>query len=285
MLAADRALIAAPLSVARQTVREALRFGIQCVYVRSQAELPEAGPILAITNYEMLDHFDPSSFGAVVLDESSILKNFEGKVRGRLIEMFRSVPMRLCCSATPAPNDIAEIANHAEFLGLMTRTEMLAAFFVHDDNGWRLKGHAREPFYRWLASWGMSLRKPSDLGYPDAGYELPQLSIKAHYVRTDYRPPDQLFALGLHGIGERAQVRRATVADRVDAAIDLLSGDEPAIAWCGLNDEGRMIAARIPDSVLVEGADTPESKAAALDGFCEGRHRFWSLSRPSLASA
>jgi superfamily II DNA or RNA helicase len=147
--AAERVLILAPLAVARQTVVEGQRFGVVVTYARSQ---DEAGEGITITNYEMLKHFDPSYFGAVVLDESSILKSFEGKTRTALIEAFRQTPMRLACTATPAPNDIAELANHAEFLGLMSRAEMLATFFVHDDSGWRLKGHAKEAFYRWLAS-------------------------------------------------------------------------------------------------------------------------------------
>src|SRR3990167_7015226 len=141
----------------------------------------------------MLDHFDASAYEGVVLDESSILKSLDGKTRQRLTEMFAVTPYRLCCTATPAPNDIAEIANHAEFLGVRTRVEMLAEFFVHDDEGWRLKGHAERDFYRWMASWGMSVRKPSDLGYDDAGYDLPPLDIAPVFVDTEYRPEGMLF--------------------------------------------------------------------------------------------
>lgn len=182
-LIGERALIVAPLSVARQTIREASKLGLDVVYARDGKP---AGP-LTITNYEMVDGFDPDDFGAVVLDESSILKSLDGKTRRRLTEMFAATPYRLACTATPAPNDIAEIGQHAEFLGVMPYHEMLAAFFVHESNGtkdtggaregWRLKGHAEDAFYRWLASWGMSVRKPSDLGYSDDGYILPPLLI------------------------------------------------------------------------------------------------------------
>jgi hypothetical protein len=142
-------------------VREGEKFGIPVTYARSQEAAARRG--ITVTNYEILSHFDPAAFGAVVLDESSILKSLDGKTRTALIAAFRNTPMRLCCTATPAPNDIGEIANHAEFLGIMTRVEMLAHFFVHDSDGWRLKGHARKAFFRWLASWGMAVKRPSDI--------------------------------------------------------------------------------------------------------------------------
>ena len=165
-LMGGRCLILAPLAVAQQTIAEGLALGMNVRYVRSQSQV---GDGISIANYEMAEHFAPAQFQAVVLDESSILKNFEGKTRTRLIEMFQGTPYRLCCTATPAPNDITEIANHAEFLGVLTRQEMLATYFVHDDEGWRLKGHAVTEFYRWMASWGMMLKKPSDIGFSDDG--------------------------------------------------------------------------------------------------------------------
>lgn len=272
-LTGERALILAPLAVARQTVREAASIGVPITYARSQADADPEG--LTITNYEMLHAFDPAAFGAVVLDESSLLKNFEGKVRTQLIRAFRDTPYRLCATATPAPNDIAELANHAEFLGVMKREEMLAAFFVHDDQGWRLKGHARDPFYRWLASWGMSLQRPSDLGYPDDGYALPPLEITACLVPTAWTREGQLFATDLKGIGDRAAVRRDTLSERVKAAADLILSepDEPWIAWVGLNDEGRELAKLIPGAVLVEGQDSPDAKADAIERFMSGEVR------------
>lgn len=222
--AATRTLILAPLAVARQTVAEGAKWGYTVRYVRHENDVPHSGTV--ITNYEMLEHFDPTRYGAVVLDESSILKAFEGKTRTRLINAFRETPLRLCCTATPAPNDITEIANHSEFLGALPRTELLAAFFVHDsDTGWRLKGHARAAFYRWLASWGMSIRKPSDIGHSDEGYNLPGLTIQPHFIPTDYVPEDRLFAVGLKGITDRAQVRRGTIAERVAKLLEIINGE------------------------------------------------------------
>lgn len=272
-LSGERALIVSPLGVARQTVCEGAAIGVPITYARRQADAATDG--LTITNYEMVRHFDPSAFGCVVLDESAILRDFEGKTRSALIQAFTHTRYRLACSATPAPNDVTELANHAEFLGVMTRADMLAAFFVHDDTGWRLRGHARAPFYRWLASWGMSLKRPSDLGYADDGYDLPELMIRPMIVPTAWTPPGQLFPTALKGIGDRAAVRRQTLDDRVRAAADLIRSepDQQWIAWVGLNDEGRALHALMPDSVLVEGSDSHGAKIAALDRFLSGDAR------------
>ena len=281
-LLGERTLIIAPLSVARQTVGEAKKLGLDIRYVRQPNEL--GGAPIAITNYEMAFGFDASAFGAVVLDESSILKAVDGKTRRRLIEDFGSVRYRLCCTATPAPNDIAEIANHAEFLGISTRANMLATFFVHDDEGWRLKRHAVLAFYKWLASWGMSLRKPSDLGYSDEGFALPKLTVTPHWVDAAYVPDGMLFSNGLKGVGHRAQVRRGTIADRVERAAALIGKDRSQwIAWCGLNDEGRQLARALGKAaVLVEGSDTPDHKLAAIEGFQDGRYRVL-VSKPRIS--
>lgn len=267
--AADRVLILAPLGVARQTVREGERWSVPVTYARSMAESPAQG--ITITNYEMVDHFDPAVFGAVVCDESSILKAMAGKTRAKLTELFADTPFRLCCTATPAPNDISEITNHAEFLGIMTRVETLASFFVHDGSVWRLKGHAYEPFYRWLASWAMSLNTPSDLGYSDDGYILPPLTVTPAVVDVDYRPEGRLFAVGLNGITERSTVRKATVDARVAVAASRIRIDvQPWIAWVGRNDEGHKLAARLSDAVLVEGSQSPDEKAARIEAFVRG---------------
>jgi hypothetical protein len=165
----------------------------------------------------------------------------------------------------------------------MSRTEMLAAFFVHDDEGWRLKGHAREPFYRWLASWGMSVLRPSDLGYPDDGYILPPLRIEPVILPTDYVPRGQIFATGLKGVSDRAQVRKGTLPQRVAAAAELINdSDRPWIAWVGLNDEGRTLKGAIPDAVLVEGKDSPDAKADAILRFAAGDVRVL-ITKPSIA--
>lgn len=215
-----RVLIFAPLCVAEQTVLEGKKFGIDVVYATSQ---PMAGGArIVISNYERLDGFHPEDFAGVVLDESSILKSFDGKTRSRLIAAFKHTPYRLCCTATPSPNDIAELANHAEFLGLCTRAEFLATWFVHDDQGWRLKGHAKQPFYRWLASWAVALRTPSDIGYSDEGFTLPPLSIIDHVVEGG-DPGGVLFPeLGLKGIVGRQKARRASTKDRCAAVASLV---------------------------------------------------------------
>lgn len=265
-------LIVAPLSVARQTVAEAAKLGIDVRYARKQADVSS---MITITNYEMVEHFDAAFFQAVVLDESSILKGLDGKTRARLTEMFAGTTYRLCCTATPAPNDITELANHAEFLGIMRRTEMLAAFFVHDDEGWRLKGHAEQPFYRWLSTWAMAVRRPSDLGYSDSGYILPPLTIEPVWVGADVQVEGQLFFTSLKGVTDRARVRKATAADRVAAAVQLVAAhpDEPWIVWCGLNQESTALAAAIPGAVEVTGSEAPEAKAEKLQAFQDGAYK------------
>ena len=276
----EPALILAPLAVAHQTVEEAARLDIDIAYAQRQSDVTTR---IAITNYERLDSFDPAAFGAVVLDESSILKNYTGKTRTALIEAFGQTPYRLCCTATPAPNDIAEIANHAEFLGLMSRVEMLAAFFVHDDNGWRLKGHAHDAFYKWMAGWSMAVKRPSDLGYDEEGFDLPPLHVVPEIVDSAWKPEGQLFAASLKGITERAHVRKTTLTARTERAAELVNGDRhPWIVWVGLNSESDAMANLVPDAVVVEGAQSPEKKAALLHGFAHGQHRVL-ITKPSIA--
>ncbi len=279
-------LIVAPLSVARQTVREARKIDLDVVYARA---LEQAGP-LTITNYEMVEQFDPERFAGVVLDESSILKALDGKTRQLLTRMFARTPYRLCCTATPAPNDIAELGNHSEFLGILPHHEMLAAFFVHGDlgpgerQGWRLKGHAQEAFYRWLASWAVTLRRPSDLGYSDDGYRLPPLTVEPLWVETGYVPEGRLFDTGdLGGIQGRIRARRATLAERVAATAALVNGCPGQwICWHALNEEGERLAEAVPDAVLVVGSDPPERKRDALERFQDGLVRVL-ITKPTIA--
>jgi hypothetical protein len=280
-LCGDTSLILAPLSVARQTVREAAKVGVDVRYVRDGGDV--SGPGVWITNYELADRFDPAAFDAVVLDESSILKNVDGKTRRRLTDAFADVPRRLACTATPAPNDVAELCNHAEFLGVMPRNEMLAAYFVHDsDTGWRLKGHATGPMFEWMASWAVTLRRPSDLGFADDGYDLPDLSIIAETVAVDTAPEGQLFATELGGVGGRAKVRRETLDARVQRAAKIASGSGQWIVWCGLNDEADGIAALVDGAVNVPGAWAPDDKAAALEAFQDGQIRVL-VTKPQIA--
>lgn len=296
-------LIVAPLSVARQTVREASKIGIDVRYVRNQGQVtPEHN--IWITNYEMLSHFDASIFGAVVLDESSILKSFDGTTRQMLVEMFADTPYKLACTATPAPNDRTEIGNHSEFLGIARMVDMLAMFFVHankemvsevggltlrrklgNDNGqeWRLKHHAEESFYRWMSSWAMSVRKPSDLGYNDDGYDLPALHVSPVWIEYDYVPEDQLVFTNLGGIAGHRAVRKATTEVRCQTAAELVNASsEQWIVWVGLNSESSTMAELIPDAVEVVGSDSPEHKATAIEAFQDGKYRVL-ITKPSIA--
>lgn len=277
------ALVVAPLAVCAQTVREAAKVQVAATYVRD----PDAvtGPGIYVTNYEMATRFDPATLDAVVLDEASILKQSDGKTRTALIEHFRDVPYRLACTATPAPNDPEELTNQAEFLGHMTRVNMLAAYFVHDDQGWRLKGHARGPMMRWMATWALALRRPSDLGYPDDGYVLPGLEVVPHLLPVNDAPEDQLFATDLGGVGGRAKVRRDTLDARCQRAAELVAAepDEPWLLWCGLNDEADRLAALIPGAVNVHGSLSPEDKADLLLAFADGQIKHL-ITKPSIAS-
>jgi hypothetical protein len=275
-LLGERVLIVAPLSVARQTVREARKLDLEVIYVRRQLDIdkhPEKR--LFITNYEMIEEFDFSQFPGVVLDESSILKSLDGKTRQKLTELTAGVSYKLCCTATPAPNDIAEIGNHSEYLGIKTAIEMKAEFFVHDDNGYRLKGHAETAFFRWLASWGMSVRKPSDIGpYSDEAYRLPPLSIKPVFVKVDYQPEGQLFFTDLGGITGRSDIRRATTEDRCRTVSELVNAsNEQFIVWCGLDAEQDLISRMVPDCVSVYGRHSPDEKSEMIEAFQDGTYR------------
>lgn len=276
-------LIVAPLAVCHQTAREAARIGVDANYVRGPEQMD--GPGIYITNYEMVQHFDPSTFRAVVLDEASILKQSDGKTRTMLIQHFEHVPYRLACTATPAPNDPEELTNQAEFLGHMSRVHMLAAYFIHDDTGWRLKGHARRPMMQWMATWAVALRKPSDLGYVDDGYDLPGLEVIPHLIEVPIEAEGQLFPTDLGGVGGRARVRQETLPDRCQRAAELVAAepDEPWLLWCGLNAEAAELARIIPGAVNVDGSWSPEDKAQALLDFADGKITRL-ITKPSIAA-
>lgn len=275
-----KTLILAPLSVAVQTVREGKAIGVEVVYSRDGT----APGQITITNYEMIEHFSAADFEAVVLDESSILKALNGKTRKLITSKFKNIKYKLCCSATPSPNDIVELGTHSEFLGVLSRADMLSTFFTHSkdpgrggassQDGWKLKGHARQPFFRWLASWGISLRKPSDLGYDDTAYKLPALNVITDWVDYEYVPEGQLFNTGLKGVTDRAKVRRGTLTARVERAAELINGSSEAwIAWVGLNAEEKALAKLVPDAVVITGSMPPEKKAELLEAFQAGQHR------------
>jgi len=269
-----RVLILAPLAVGEQTVKEARKMKID-IRFRHRDE----GDLITITNYEMLHAFDISKFVGVVLDESSILKSYSGRIRTALIDSFQRTPFRLACTATPSPNDYTELGNHSEFLGIKSRSEMLAEFFVHDmdkTQDWRLKGHAVIPFWKWVSSWAAMLKKPSDLGYSDEGFKLPPLEIQERIVpsvHSDFWKEGFLFAPDAKTLSDQRASRRATMEKRIEIACELSRGKEPVLIWCELNDEGDLLEKTIKGSVQVKGSDYLEDKAKNLLGFAEGDFR------------
>ena len=281
-------LILAPLAVAQQTAREGAKFGVTVTICRSQGDVQ---PGVNITNYEMLQHFDPSVFAGVVLDESSILKSYDGKTRTAIIDAFRDTPYKLACTATPAPNDHMELGNHAEFLGVMSRVEMLSMFFVHDGGDtsvWRLKGHAQRDFWSWVCSWAVMLRKPSDIGYSDAGFDLPPLHYHDVCVAVEHQEQASdgaqlyLFAVEANTLIERRNARKVSLADRVQAAADLVNASNEAwIVWCNLNAESDALVAAIPGAVAVTGSDSPAFKEQAAREFVDGAIRVL-ITKPSI---
>jgi DNA modification methylase len=297
-----KTLIIAPLSVARQTVKEAKKINLEIQYVRSQSEITDKQ--IWITNYEMADQFDYSRFGAVVLDESSILKSIGGATRKLLTDLCSNIPYRLCCTATPAPNDYIELGNHTEFLGICSMNEMLSMFFINankehtleyegiiyrqkgsNKNGteWRLKHHAEQPFFKWLASWAITMVKPSDLGYDDNGFILPPLNITPIYIYTDYKPDNQLFFTELHGIGDRAAVRAGTVEPKLDKLRETVALDNGQwLIWCGLDTESKQATAIIGGAVEVKGTDTIEHKVNSIEQFQDGQIRVM-VTKPKIA--
>src|SRR5947209_7663225 len=274
--------ILAPLAVAQQTAREGEKFGVPVTVCRRQGDIR---PGVNIANYEMLQNFDADAFSGLVLDESSILKGKDGVYRRDITAFAQSIPYRLACTATPAPNDLVEIINHAEYLSIMSAKEVIALFFTQDGNtshAFRLKGHAREPFYRWLASWAVALRKPSDLGYDDAAFALPPLEVHQHVVEAD-APAGHLFAVEALSLSERQAARRESVNERVKRCADLVNAsDETWLVWCNLNAEGDALTAAIPGAVQVQGSDSVEHKERTLLDFAAGRIRVL-VSKPSIA--
>lgn len=269
-------LILAPLAVAPQTKAEGDMFGISVHIVEDASQIKDG---INITNYEKLDRFDGVEFAGVVLDESSILKSFTGKTRNQLIDRFATVPYRLACTATPSPNDYMELGNHAEFIGVMSRTEMLSMFFVHDGGDtskWRLKGHAEALFWQWLASWAVVLNNPRDLGYEE-NYDLPKLNINQIIVDADEISTETLT------LTQRRQARKDSLELRCQRASELVNNSDDAwLVWCDLNDESKRLHELIHDSVEVKGSDKPQHKTNAMMGFSNGDVRCL-VTKPSIA--
>lgn len=265
-------LVLAPLAVADQTIEQGKIFGIEVKRVPHDKTPDSEG--IWITNYERMDSIDFYSLHGVVLDESSILKAHDGKTRTRLIQNSQSVPYRLSCTATPSPNDFEELGNQCEFLGVMTRTEMLATYFVNDtgDTGtWRLKGWGASKFWEWMGTWAVVLRNPSDIGFDGSKYLLPPIVYKEHVGSANVSLGD-LFARPASTMQERRKVQRDSIEARCKALADVVLSepDEPWLIWCHLNDEAELIAKLIPGCVNIQGSDKPEIKAANLIGFAHG---------------
>ena len=278
-------LILAPLAVAEQTVEEGESIGVKVTHARDGADIQ---PGINITNYARLHRFDCSRFTGVVLDESSIIKHHTSKTLQQLLEAFERTPFKLCATATPAPNDWTELGTHAQFLGYRTQSEMLAEFFVHDggDTGsWRLKGHAKGLFWKWVASWGALLRSPADLGHDAAAYALPPLDVTQHTVDAGSAPMDgMLFALEASSLMERRDARRASLDARVKACAELVNAqpDEPWLIWCDMNAEADALREAIPDAVEVRGNDDDDVKEQRLMDFAHGKIRVL-ISKPRIA--
>jgi hypothetical protein len=264
-------LILAPLAVSGQTIEQGRKFHIDvCKYDGSKAPVQ-------ITNYEQLDKIDTSIFSGIVLDESSILKNFEGATKKLIVDSFANTPYKLACTATPSPNDPMELGNHSEFLDVMGRNEMLAMYFVHDGGDtakWRLKGHAVDQFYLFVGTWAIMLNKPADIGFPMEGYDLPDLNLIEKKVETDKRDNGSLFNDMAISATNFNQELRLTRVNRLSHVVDIVNGStENFIIWIKQNEEGQYLKSMIPDAVEVSGSDSPEYKEKMLLGFADNKFR------------
>lgn len=268
-------LILSPLAVAAQIAAEGQKVGIDAKVCREASDLTSG---INVTNYDRLHKFDASVFGGVVLDESGCIKHHDAKTFRLLTDAFIDTPFKLPATATPAPNDWTELGTHAEFLGICTRAEMLAEFFTHDGGDtsvWRLKGHARHIFWRWVATWGAMIRKPSDLGFDDSAYLLPPLRYHEHIVEFDAPLNGMLFAAEALTLSERRGARRGSMAERVAACAAQVNSepDEPWVVWCDLNDEGDELTRAIEGAVQIAGKDSADVKEQRLLDFAQGRIR------------
>jgi len=279
-------LILAPLGVAKQTVGEGEKFGIGLKYCADQCQVE---PGITITNYDRLHLFDKSSFDAIVLDESSILKHRGSATCNEIIDAFKHTPYKLACSATPAPNDHTEIGNQCEFLGVMTRQEMLSTFFINDQDiktgsKWRLKGHSSKAFWEFVSSWAIMIRLPSELGFSDEGYVLPPIEHNSYSVSTVIKPPDgQLVWTDFTSMSAQRYIRKMSCNDRCKVAADIVnSSSERFNVWCETIPESKLLKKLIPDAVEVEGSQSAEFKESAMYDFAQGKTRVL-ITKPKIA--
>ena len=283
-------LVLTPLSVGAQTVREAEKFGIEA---KQSRDGQVAAPI-TITNYQQLHKFDWKQFGGVVCDESSILKSVDGAIKGQVTDFMRKLPYRLLCTATAAPNDYIELGTSSEALGDLGFMDMLNRFFKKSEQTmsrreefrsglYRFRGHSEKDFWRWICSWARAVRKPSDIGFPDDAYRLPELQAVEHIITARTSNPDFLFDMPAVGLAEQRSERRRTINERCELAASLINAtNKPAVAWCHLNEEGHMLEKMIPGAVEVEGNDSDEFKEETFDAFASGQIRVL-VSKPIIA--
>lgn len=271
-------LILTPLAVSGQTVREAHKFGVEAVQSRDGT----VGPHVTVTNYEKLIRFRPDDFSGIVCDESSVLKNFDGKTKEAVTEFMRTIPYRLLCTATAAPNDYIELGTSSEAIGEMGFQDMITLWFKQETSkdhlGWgrtkyRIRSHGEHDFWRWVCSWARACRKPSDLGFDDASFVLPELVTREHVIEARTNRPGFLFDLPAITLQDQREERRRTLQERCEKVVELVSHDRPALAWCHLNDEGDLLEKMIPDSVQVSGSDSDEAKEEKLLAFTSGQVR------------
>ena len=279
-------LILTPLAVAGQMVREGQKFGIDARQIREQTEV---GAGVMVANYERLPKLDPSAFGAVVLDESSILKSYAGRTRAMIQEAFADHRYKLAATATPSPNDHTELGNHAEFLGVMRQQEMLSKWFINDTSTasqeWRLKGHAVEDFWNWVASWSRCATLPSDLGGDDTGYILPEIDRRIHEVAADRMEnvgDGMLFRIPEMSATSFHEEKRLTLRQRCEMAAELATHGKPVTVWCETNEESAALAKMVPGAVEVHGSLDPDEKERRLLGFADGQYRAI-VTKPKLA--
>lgn len=273
-----KALILAPLAVSKQTKQEGEKFGINVTICRSQADVKDG---INITNYEMLSHFDVKEFCCVVLDESSILKSFTGKMSREIIDIFRFTKYKLACTATPSPNDYQELGTHSEFLNIMSRTEMLATFFINDakENQWRMKKHAEQKFWEWLATWAMVVKNPKDIGFPDDRYNLPKLNIN-HIIVDSKASKGSLLPTVAQTLQERRNARKESLEDRINVTKQLIHNMDSCLVWVDFNDESELIRKTL-NITEVKGSDSNEHKENSMIGFANGDIKFL-VSKPSI---
>jgi len=273
-----RVLVLTPLAVAFQTVKEGEKIGVEVIHRR---EGLQTGDRIVVTNYERLHHFNPDDFDGVVCDESSILKNFDGETRKAVTDFMRKRPYRLLCTATAAPNDYIELGTSSEALGELGSQDMLNRFFKREKifvklynaggQGWEMRPHARNDFWRWVVSWARALRTPSDIGFEDNGFKLPPLKVNSHTVKASKPRDGMLFDIPAIGLDEQRADLRNTIGERCEMAAHLVNAHKrPAVAWCNLNEEGHRLTKLINGAVEVSGSDPEERKEEVFTGFVKG---------------